>query len=76
MEIVIITSKDSSIIPVSIQDSIREAFCFSKNKEVQVKKRDEDGEYDVYQNGKYLDTITHYKNPFIRGAGAFSLHYQ
>lgn len=55
---VVIISADEVLVPTSVQNQIREAFAFSKNKEVEVRKGDSIGEFDIYQNGQYKDTIT------------------
>lgn len=53
---VTIISEGEFITPVGVQRQIIEDFSFRKNKEVLVKKGDKQGEYDVYQNGKYINT--------------------
>lgn len=53
---VTIISEGEFVTPTSVQRKIIEDFSFKKNKEVLVKKGDKEGEYDVYQNDKYVNT--------------------
>ena len=53
---VTIISEGKFTTPTSVQRQIIEDFSFRKNKEVVVKKGDKEGEYDVYQNDKYINT--------------------
>ena len=53
---VTIISEGEFVTPASVQRKIIEDFSFKKNKEVLVKKGDKEGEYDVYQNDKYVNT--------------------
>ena len=76
MEGLVITPIGNLVVPMSVKDILIEAFSTSKIKELEVRGREEFGEYDIYHNGKYLDTITQYKNPFNRGIKPIGLYYQ
>lgn len=55
-----IISEDSIVTPPMVQDAIKTRFCFSKDKEVYVKK--DGNEFDVYQKNKLVCSFDDFGN--------------
>jgi hypothetical protein len=53
MDVTILNNSDF-VTPSIVQNSIKEKFAFSKNKEVEVRFDKEEKSFDIYQNEQFV----------------------